>query len=83
MGQELDLEARIALAERSLLAHDFILRALLTHLALTSPKSFEGVIAGFANSRLFGSTGTAGDLTREVTEYLTRMVEEIAASLRR
>jgi hypothetical protein len=83
MAQEQDLAARLELAERSLVAHDFLLRALLTHLAVASPQSFEGIINGFANSRLYGSHGEAGELTREVTEQLVGMLEDIMSSMRR
>jgi hypothetical protein len=75
-------EARLAALERSLLAHDLILRSVLTHLALTDPRGFEGMIGGFINSRLYETPGSAGDLTREVAEHLTRMFQEIAASTR-
>jgi hypothetical protein len=83
MAEPRDLSDRLAQAERSLAAHDFLLRALLSHLALTDPQGFAGLVAGFTNSRLYHSPGTAGDLTREVAEQLTRMIEEIAASLSR
>lgn len=77
------LQTQLEQAQRSLLAHDFLLRALLTHLAITSPASFEGLIGGFTRSRLYSSNGEAGELTREVAEQLTSMLEEIARSLGR
>lgn len=79
----LALEAALDDAKRSLVAHDFLLRALLTHLALSEPRSFEGLIGGFTKSGLYGSQGSAGELTREVAWELTTMLEDIAASVGR
>lgn len=78
-----DLAARLARAERSLLAHDFLLRALLTHLAVTSPQAYGALIGGFVKSKLYGSSGSAGELTREMADDLVRLLEDIAADLRR
>lgn len=75
--------ARIAALERSLMAHDLILRSVLSHLALTDPRGFEAMIDGFLQSRRYQSPGSAGDLTREVAEQLTQMFQEVAASTRR
>jgi len=77
-----ELEAELARANRALAAHDFLLRALLTHLALSEPQSFQAMIGGFVHSRLHGASGEAGDLTREIAGDLTTMLEEIAASVR-
>jgi hypothetical protein len=82
-GRILSLEAQLADAQRSLVAHDFLLRALLTHLALSDPEAFGGLIGGFAQSGLYRAEGSAGDLTREVALDLTEMIEEVAASLQR
>jgi hypothetical protein len=76
-----DLEARLARAERSLVAHDFLLRALLTHLAIVDSQAYGALIGGFTHSRLYSSSGTAGELTREIADQLTTMLEDIAGSL--
>lgn len=77
------LEARVARLEKTVAAHSFLLQALLTHLAVTSPQAFGALIGGFANSKLYGMDTPSGALTREVAEQLTSMLEDIAASLRR
>jgi hypothetical protein len=82
MSEPTDAE-RIAKLERSLLAHDLILRSVLTHLAMTDPRGFEAMIGGFLNSNLYDTPGSAGDLTREVAEQLTHLFQEVAKSLRR
>jgi hypothetical protein len=75
--------SRLEALERSLLAHDLILRSVLTHLAMTDPRGFEAMIGGFLNSNLYEAPGSAGDLTREVAEQLTRLFQEVASSLHR
>ena len=77
------LEAALEDAKRSLVTHDFLLRALLTHLALSEPQAFEGLIGGFTKSGLYGSHGPVGELTREVAWELTAMLEDIAAGVQR
>ncbi|WP_374473113.1 hypothetical protein [Phenylobacterium sp.] len=82
-GRILSLEAQLEDVKRTLVAHDFLLRALLTHLALSDPEAFGGLIGGFAKSGLYRAEGSAGDLTREVAYELTQLLEEVAASLDR
>jgi hypothetical protein len=41
------------------------------------------MIGGFLNSNLYEAPGSAGDLTREVAEQLTRLFQEVASSLHR
>ncbi|HYG25631.1 MAG TPA: hypothetical protein VD906_01875 [Caulobacteraceae bacterium] len=77
----MDPQAELDRVNRTLVAHDFLLRALLTHLALSDPRAFESLIQGFVHSRLHQASGEAGELTREIAQDLTRMVEEIAASV--
>lgn len=76
-------DERIAALERRIQAHDLILRSVLTHLALSDPRGFQAMIGGFLNSNLYDQPGSAGELTREVAEQLTRMFQEVAASTRR
>jgi hypothetical protein len=59
--------------QRRLDAHELLLRALLTHLAMTDAQAFGGAIGGIVRSR------TVPD---EVAQEVTILVEEIAASLR-
>ncbi|WP_334165048.1 hypothetical protein [Phenylobacterium sp.] len=77
-GRILALEAQLADTQRSLTAHDFLLRALLTQMALSDPDAFQGLVGGFARAGLYGD-GTAGGLTREVGHELTDILEEVAA----
>lgn len=78
-GRILALEAQLADTQRSLTAHDFLLRALLTHLALSDPEAFQGLVGGFARSGLYGEGACGGELTREVGHELTDILEEVAA----
>jgi hypothetical protein len=78
-----DFETRLQRAERALLAQDFLLRSLLTHLALSSPAAFQALVSGFTHSKLYRTAGEAGELTRELAEQLQRMVDEIGASVSR
>lgn len=77
-GRILALEAQLADTQRSLTAHDFLLRALLTHLALSEPDAFQGLVGGFARSGLYGDGAPSG-LSREVAHELTDILEEVAA----
>jgi hypothetical protein len=81
MGVE--LEARLDRAERSLAAHDMLLRAILTHIAMSDPQALAGVVGGLTHSRRYDDPGPAGALTREVAQELTTLIEDVAASLRR
>ncbi|HVI33800.1 hypothetical protein [Phenylobacterium sp.] len=77
-GRILALEAQLADTQRSLTAHDFLLRALLTHLALSDADAFQGLVGGFARSGFYGERA-AGGLTGEVGHELTDILEEVAA----
>jgi hypothetical protein len=77
------LEAALEDVKRSLVTHDFLLRALLTHLALSEPRAFERLIGGFTQSGLYGTHGPAGELTREVAWELTALLEDIVARVPR
>jgi hypothetical protein len=77
------LSAQLAAARRTLVAHDLLLRSLLTWLALRDPQGFQGVVGGFTRSKVYGSGGEAGALTREIADELAAMIEDIAASLPR
>jgi hypothetical protein len=77
------LEARLQRAERSLAAHDMLLRAVLTHIAFRDPQALPGMVGGLAHSRRYDDPGPAGALTREVAQELTTLMEDVADSLRR
>jgi hypothetical protein len=81
-GRIMALEAALDDAKRSLIAHDFLLRALITHLALSDPAAFEGLVGGLTRSGLYGEQAGAGALTREVAWELTSMLEDIAAGVK-
>ncbi len=74
-----DTAGLLARAQRRLAAHDLLLRALLTHLALSDPESYRGIVGGFARSSALRSAGPAQDAMEE----LTRLVEEVARSVNR
>ena len=79
-SEVLALKAALDDTKRSLIAHDFLVRALLTHLAVSDPKAFNGVIDGLAKAGLYGEGGD-GELTREVAWELTCILEEVASGL--
>lgn len=81
-GRILSLEASLADVQRSLTAHDLLLRAVLTHLALSEPDAFRNLISGFARSGLYGFDPLKGEMTREVSAILTEMFEEVASSVK-
>jgi hypothetical protein len=78
-GRVLALESALADVQRSLTAHDFLLRALLTQLALTEPQAFRRLIEGFTISGFYKPTDPAGMMAGEVAHELTDLLEEIAS----
>ena len=58
---------------RRLEAHQLLLRALLTHLAMVDPDSFGAIVGGLVRS---------GDVPDDVAQEVTSLVEDVAASLR-
>lgn len=82
-GRILSLEASLADVQRSLTVHDLLLRAVLTHLALSEPEAFRSLIDGFAKSGLYGFDPLRGAMTYEVSATLTEMFEEVAAGVRK
>ncbi len=77
-GRILALESSLADVQRSLTAHDFLLRALLTHLALSDPQAFRRLIEGFTLSGFYKPADPAGLMAGEVAHELTVLLEEIA-----
>lgn len=82
-GRFLALEAQILELQRSLTTHDFLLRALVTQLAIAEPQAFERLVAGFARSGFYHSDPSASALTREVSAELSDFLDEIASSVAR
>lgn len=80
-GRFLALEAQILELQRSLTTHDFLLRALVTHLALSEPEAFQRMVSGFARSGFYHSELTSAALTRDVANELGDFLDEIAASV--
>jgi len=77
-GRVLATESALIDMQRSLTAHDLLLRALLTHMALSDPAGFQGLIAGFSRSGFFGEPRLNGELTAEIAQILTEMFGEVA-----
>jgi hypothetical protein len=69
----LDDQRALAGLKRRLAAHELLLRALLTHLAMTSPDSFGALVGELVRSRR---------VPDEVARDITALVEDVAASLR-
>ena len=82
-GRILALEARLDDVERVLLAYDFLLRSLLTHLALADPGQFESLIGAFRKAGLYRAQGSGVELTGEVARDLTAMLDEIVREVDR
>jgi hypothetical protein len=78
-GRILALESTLADVQRSLTAHDFLLRALITHLALSEPQAFRRLIEGFTLSGFYKPTDPASPIAGEVAHELTALLEEIAS----
>ncbi|WP_395671636.1 hypothetical protein [Phenylobacterium sp.] len=72
-GRILALEAQLADTQRSLVAHDVLLRALLAQLALSDPAGFQALRDGLARSGL--EEGEAA--MREAGYDVAAMLDEI------
>ncbi len=77
-GRILALESSATICRAQSDGADLLLRALLTHIALTDPQAFQGLISGFSQSGFFAHQRLTGELTHEVAEILTGMFGEIA-----
>jgi hypothetical protein len=80
-GRILSLEAQLEDARRAIVAHDFLLRALLSHLALNDPDAFRGLVDGFAQTGFYRPDVQAPELAREVAHELTDLLDEVAATV--
>ena len=75
-GRILALEAMLIESQGSLMAHDVLLRALLTHLALTDPAAIDGLARAVA-----AADGPA--IPEEARRQVRELLEDVADSLRR
>lgn len=80
-GRILALESTLVDAQRSLTAHDLLLRALLTHLALGDPGAFARLRHGVEQAEIYRDQGLSGAMTRDVAEIITAMLDEITAGV--
>lgn len=77
-GRILALESTLADAQQSLTAHDLLLRALLTHLALGDPGAFARLRHGVERAEIYRDQGLSGAMTRDVGDVIAAMLDEIA-----
>jgi hypothetical protein len=69
-GRILALEAQLADTQRSLVAHDVLLRALLAQLALSDPTGFAALREGLARSGLDDAEGAMREAGYDVAAML-------------
>lgn len=79
----LALEARLDDAQRSLMAHDLLLRGLLAHLALADRTSFEQMARGLASLKFFREGGAGGELPAEVQQEIEDILGEVRRGVER
>ena len=58
----LALEARLDETQRSLMAHDLFLRALLAHLAVADPRAFDQLERTLSGLKMFREGGAGGEV---------------------
>lgn len=79
----LALEARLDDVQRTLMAHDLLLRGLLAHLAVAEPDSFRQLAQSLAGLKFFREGGGGGELPREVADEIGDILGEIERGLKR
>lgn len=77
----LALEGRLDDTQRTLMAHDLLIRALLAHLAVAEPDTFRQIGETLAGQRVFREGGAGGELPREVAQELVEILGEISRSV--
>lgn len=77
----LALEARLDDVQRTLMAHDLLLRGLLAHLAVSEPASFRQLSETLGGLEVFRAGGSGGELPREVAQELGEILGEIRSSV--
>ena len=73
----LALEARLDDVQKTLMAHDLLLRGLLAHLAVSEPDSFGQMANMLSGLKFFRDGGAGGELPREVAQELGEILGEI------
>lgn len=79
----LALEARLDDVQKTLMAHDLLLRGLLAHLAVAEPDSFGQMANTLSGLKFFRDGGAGGELPREVVQELGEILGEIVRSAAR
>ena len=74
----LALEARLDDAQRTLMAHDLLIRALLARLAVAEPDSFRQITVALSGLKFFRDGGAGGELPREVAQELANILGEVS-----
>jgi hypothetical protein len=77
----LALEGRLDDLQRTLMAHDLLLRALLAHLAVTEPEAFRQLAKTLGGLTVFRAGGAGGELPAEVAQELADILGEITRSV--
>ena len=77
----LALEARLDDAQRTLMAHDLLTRALLAHLAVADPEAFAQLAKTLGAMKVFREGGAGGELPREVAQEIADILGEITRSV--
>jgi hypothetical protein len=77
----LALEARLDDTQRTLMAHDLLLRALLARLAVAEPDTFRQIGDTLAGRKMFREGGAGGELPAEVTQEIVEILGEISRSV--
>jgi hypothetical protein len=74
----LALEARLDDAQRTLMAHDLLIRALLARVAVAEPDTFGQIAGTLSGLKFFREGGGGGELPREVAQELADILGEVS-----
>jgi hypothetical protein len=77
----LALESRLDDTQRTLMAHDLLVRALLARLAVAEPDTFRQIGETLGGQRMFREGGAGGELPREVAQEIVEILEEISRTV--
>lgn len=76
----LALEARLDDVQKTLLAHDLLVRALLARLALADPTAFGQIARTLSGMKVVREGGAGGLLPAEVADELAQILGEVERS---
>jgi hypothetical protein len=76
----LALEARLDDVQRTLMAHDLLVRALLARVAVAEPDTFAQIAETLGGLKFFRDGGAGGELPREVAQELADILGEVSRS---